>query len=60
MEQETSTWFLDWIDHVVLPEDVVSAKDIEDVGFQQIDHLKAPTGMRVFMHPGAIFFPVQQ
>ncbi len=58
MEQETSTWFLDWIDHVVLPEDVVSAKDIEDVGFQQIDHLKAPTGMRVFMHPGAIFFPV--
>ncbi|MDN3515483.1 MAG: hypothetical protein NG747_13935 [Candidatus Brocadia sp.] len=58
MEQETSTRFFDWIDHVVLPENILSAKTIEDAGFQQIDHLEAPTGMKVFEHPGGIFFPV--
>ncbi len=58
MEQETSTRFLDWIDHIVLPENVVSAKAIEEVGFQEIDHSDAPRGIRVFVHPGAIFFPV--
>ncbi|MCF6156060.1 MAG: hypothetical protein E3K36_12620 [Candidatus Brocadia sp.] len=58
IEQETSTRFLDWIDHVILPEDVLSAKAIEETGFQEMDHIEAPTGMRVFMHPGAVFFPV--
>ena len=58
MERQTSTRFLDWIDHVVLPEDVVSAKAIEEVGFQEMEHSEAPTGMRVFMHPMAIFFPI--
>lgn len=58
MEKDTSTRFLDWIDHVVLPEDVASAKALEEVGFQETDQSEAPTGMRVFMHPGAVFFPV--
>lgn len=58
MVQETSTRLFDWIDHVVLPENIVSAKAIEEAGFQEMSHLEAPTGMRVFVHPGSTFFPV--
>ncbi|HHT9130028.1 MAG TPA: hypothetical protein ACFYEC_04085 [Candidatus Brocadiaceae bacterium] len=58
MEQETSTRFFDWIDHVVLPENVVSEKAIEEVGFQETDHIESPTGMRVFVHPMTVFFPI--
>lgn len=58
MGEEASTRFLDWIDHVVLPEDILSAKAIEEVGFQQTDHPEIPSGMRVFVHHEAVFFPV--
>lgn len=58
MEQETSTRFLDWIDHIILTENILSAKAIEEVGFQRVDRPGAPTGMKVFMSPGAIFFPL--
>lgn len=58
MEQETSTRFLDWIDHVVLPENGVSAEAVKDAGFQEMDHCEAPAGMRVFMHPKTMLFPV--
>ncbi|TVM02943.1 MAG: hypothetical protein CV087_07820 [Candidatus Brocadia sp. WS118] len=58
IEQDTSTRFLDWIDHMVLSEDVISVKTMKDAGFEESGHIEAPNGMRVFIHPGAIFFPV--
>lgn len=58
MEQETSTRFFDWIDHVVLPEDVLSVTAMKEAGFEESGHIEAPKGMRIFIHRGAIFFPV--
>lgn len=58
IEHETSTLFLDWIDHMVLPENIVSEKALDEFGFRRMDSVEAPPDMKVFMHPGAIFFPV--
>lgn len=58
LERETSTRFFDWIDHIVLPDYVTSEKEIKGLGFQEIDQINAPTGMRVFVYPKAIFFPI--
>ncbi len=58
MEQETSTRFFDWIDHVVLPENGVSAEAVKEAGFQEMDYIEAPIGMRVLMHPKTVLFPV--
>lgn len=58
IERDASTRFLDWIDHMVLSEDVLSVKAIKEAGFEESGHIEAPTGMRVFVHPGAVFFPV--
>lgn len=58
IERETSTLFFDWIDHMVLPETIISEKTLDEFGFQRMDSLEAPLGISVFMHPGTIFFPV--
>lgn len=58
MEQETSTRFFDWIDHMVLHEDVLSPTAMKEAGFEEAGHIEAPEGVRVFVHRGAIFFPV--
>lgn len=58
MEQETSTRFLDWIDHMVLPEDIRSVTAMKEAGFEEAGYIEAPKGIRVFIHRGAIFFPV--
>ena len=58
MELETSTQFYDWIDHIVFPENIISKKGLEELGFQEADNIEAPGEMCVFMHPGAIFPPI--
>lgn len=58
IERDTSTRFFDWIDHMVLSEDFLSVRAIKEAGFEESCHIEAPTGMRVFVHPGAVFFPV--
>ena len=58
MEHETSTRFFDWIDHVVLPENIVRAKDIEGLGFLEVHDIEAPADMRVFVQSKTVFFPI--
>src|SRR3972149_11953802 len=58
MEHETSTRFFDWIDHVVLPENIVRAKDMEELGFLEVPDVEAPSGMRVFVHSKTVLFPI--
>ncbi len=33
-------------------------KAMKEAGFEESGHIEAPNGVRVFIHPGAIFFPV--
>ncbi|MBV6518672.1 MAG: hypothetical protein DYG84_02045 [Candidatus Brocadia sp. AMX3] len=58
IERNTSTRFPDWIDHMVLHEDIISATALKEAGFEEAGHIAAPHGMRVFIHRWAIFFPV--
>ena len=58
MEHETSTRFFDWIDHVVLPENIVCAKDMEELGFLEVHDVEAPADMRVFVQSKTVFFPI--
>ncbi len=58
IERETATRFFDWIDHIVLPENSVSGKEIEKLGFRLKSNIEAPPGARVLANPEAIFFPL--
>lgn len=58
LQHETSTRFFDWIDHIVLPKDATSEKEIKELGFQETDEIDVPPGMRVFVYPKAAFFPI--
>lgn len=58
IEQKTSTKFFDWIDHIILPQNVVSENFLRELGFQEPDHSEILPDTRIFMHPGAVFFPI--
>ncbi|MCF6159619.1 MAG: hypothetical protein E3K32_13855 [wastewater metagenome] len=60
IEQETSTRFFDWIDHIVLPHTVISKKTLEGFGYREAgyNNTKSSEDIKVFFHQGAIFFPV--
>jgi len=58
MHKETSTFFFDWVDHIILPEKKVTQNDLETLGFQEVDGLEAPQGSQIFILPGATYFPV--
>ena len=58
IEQETSTRFFDWIDHVVFPYSIVDEKTLKDIGFQEMINVEIPSDKRAFVYPGTIFFPV--
>lgn len=55
---ETSTRFFDWIDHIVLPKNATSEKEIRELGFQETDGIDVPPGTRAFICPKAAFFPI--
>ena len=56
IQQETSTKFFDWIDHIVLPEKEISDSRLRELGFER-GKLETE-GMRVFLHSKTVFFPV--
>ena len=56
IESETSTRFIDWIDHIVLPEGMVSHEKLIQMGFRS--HKDAQTDSLVFTNPKAILFPI--
>ncbi len=58
LEHETSTRFFDWVDHIVLPEHTASEKEVRELGFQETDQIQTPTGIRVFVYPKTVFFPI--
>lgn len=58
MESDTSSRFFDWIDHIILPENIAGRLCLEEVGFQRISDIETQDDMPVYVYPGAIFFPV--
>ena len=39
-------------------ENIVRAKDIEEVGFQEVNDVESPSDMRIFVQTKTIFFPI--
>ncbi|MFX1518605.1 MAG: hypothetical protein ACFFCD_01585 [Promethearchaeota archaeon] len=58
MLKETSTFFFDWVDHIILPEKKVTQNDLETLGFQAVYGIDALQGNQVYIFPGATYFPV--
>ena len=58
MSAETSTKFIDWIDHVVLPESDVSYDFLSYTGLKEDSAQARPDGARVFRHPRSYLFPI--
>ena len=57
MLNETSTNFIDWIDHIILPG---RAKEnlLKKLGFEEVDSKNLPSNIRMFRHTKTYFFPV--
>jgi len=58
IEGQTSTRFIDWVDHMVLPEKDVDFKHLVRLGFEERSNGDLPDGARLFWHAGSILFPV--
>lgn len=56
IEETSSSKFLYWIDHLVLPEDDIDHEALTEMGFQVDPNTKDPR--MVYRHPRSIFFPV--
>ncbi|MGI0100721.1 MAG: hypothetical protein ACREBH_03335 [Candidatus Micrarchaeaceae archaeon] len=54
----TSTRFVDWVDHMVIPESSVSRKDLESLGLYEVKTDDKPEGTVVFRHMGSYLFPI--
>lgn len=57
IEGNTSAYFLDWIDHIVIPENEIDKTRLRKTGFEKID-IAAPKGLEVYRHTNAIFPPI--
>ncbi len=58
MLKMTSTRFVDWIDHIVIPESAATRKDIEAVGMEEVENDNKPEGSAVFKHMRSYLFPI--
>jgi len=58
MYKETSTFFFDWVDHIVLADRIITQNDLENLGFLEFDGLEVLEGSQVYIFPGATYFPV--
>lgn len=58
MLEETSTRFVDWIDHVSIPESEVKASKLTNLGLVEMPGVQARPGVKVFKHPRSYLFPV--
>ena len=58
MLNQTSTRFVDWIDHIVLPESEVGIKALASLGLEEVTTRGDPEGKRVFRHTRSYLFPI--
>ncbi len=58
IEWGTSTKFLDWIDHMVLPESSVDEGELAFMGFVEDGEAETMYGARCFRHHGSTLFPI--
>lgn len=57
MLSSTSTRFIDWIDHIVLPA-YTDPKSLEALGLSEISDVDRPEGATVFRHVDSYLFPI--
>jgi hypothetical protein len=58
IEWGTSTRFMDWVDHMVLPEDSVDEDHLVYMGFTEDEKAETQYGARCFRHRGSVLFPI--
>ena len=58
MLSQTSTKFVDWIDHMVLPDSIVKHEDLERLGLSVIKSSGDPDDGTVYKHSGSYLFPI--
>ena len=58
MMSKTSTRFVDWIDHIVFPQSLVSAEQLKELGLEEVPIVNKPEGARVFRHMRSYLFPI--
>ncbi len=58
MMAESSTRFVDWIDHIVMPESDVSFKDLERLGLVEVHTRGDPDDTVVMKHLSSYLFPI--
>ena len=57
MKSKTSTKFIDWIDHLVIPNKNLKEKRLKELGYANAE-IQAPEGTTVFKHTKTIFPPI--
>ncbi len=58
MLEKTSTKFVDWIDHIVLPDSIADQKTLRRLGLTRIRTLGDPKGASVYKHRSSYLFPI--
>src|SRR5438445_7709551 len=58
MMSQTSTRFVDWVDHIVLPESETESGTLERLGLEQVYTSGDMEDTRVYRHLGSYLFPI--
>ncbi len=58
IEWGTAARFLDWIDHLVIPQDSVDEAELQYLGFAEDSEAETQYGARCVRHMGSVLFPV--
>jgi hypothetical protein len=58
MLDQTSTKFVDWIDHIIIPETVVKSGELEKQGLSVIETKGDPEDATVYKHNNSYLFPI--
>ncbi len=58
MLDETSTRFVDWIDHMVIPEGNGTEETLRKLGLVEMKDVEKPDGLVVFKHKASYLFPI--
>ncbi|MDE1856652.1 MAG: hypothetical protein KGH98_01050 [Candidatus Micrarchaeota archaeon] len=58
MMDQTSTRFVDWIDHVIIPESRANYEQFTKVGMTEVSQMDRPDGTTAFKHLRSYLFPM--
>jgi hypothetical protein len=58
MLNETSTRFFDWIDHIVIPNEMISVDTLTDLDFKHVKGVMTPRGAKAYTNDESTLFPV--